>query len=173
MPSEFKPQQEKPGLVAGNHFPNSEPGPRGGTEPPFQSEVFGNKAGGFGSKAAVIVACTKFSLLEVWPSTQWFAEVTSDMFLEESPVRSGLRDAHVAVTRAQPPWKTRCSQGSVWQTDRCRVSLGNQGRPSRDGHDPVDNLRVFAVSSHSGRRFSCRWRGGRRDGREAQWRALY
>lgn len=38
----------------------------------------------------------------------------------------------MAVTRAQPPRRTRCSQASAWQMARCRVSLG-----TRDGQDPV------------------------------------
>lgn len=74
MPSELILRQERPGLVAGTHFPsrtilNAEPGPQGCVEPSFLSEVFGNKAGGFGNKAAVIVAFTAFSLLAVWPLT--------------------------------------------------------------------------------------------------------
>lgn len=38
----------------------------------------------------------------------------------------------MAVTRAQPPRRTRCSQALAWQMARCRVSLG-----TRDGQDPV------------------------------------
>lgn len=57
-------------------------------------------------------------------------------------MRSGLKRCTCGSDQCPAARRARCSQASVWQMARRRVSLGTM-----DGQDPVDNLRIFAVPS--------------------------